>query len=136
LNVSDKIVEAAAKKKGNFTLADWKANANGLSNLSANISVAVKQGEVIGLTGGQRYLRAFGSTDTSGPHSTGPHLHLELIEIADFNDAAKKTIQSCGACRATVEYPKAGLAASVKSYDAYLAEAVDTKYKSPLKASS
>ena len=129
LDVSDKIVEAAGKKAG-FTLADWKAdNISGDLNIS-NLGVKVKQGEVIGLSGGQRRLRAFGSTDTSGPHSGGAHLHLELLEFEekDFNKDKIRSCVSCGKQHFTHATP------TPKAYTAYLADGVDVKNSQKQKA--
>jgi len=119
LDVSDKIVEAAGKVAG-FTLADWKAN-NISNNLTAKINVKVKQGEIIGLTGGQKRLRAFGSTDTAGPYSSGPHLHLELLEF-DGNNLDRDKIKTCVSCRKSDYQSLKGLTANLKDYQAFLAD--------------
>jgi murein DD-endopeptidase MepM/ murein hydrolase activator NlpD len=128
LDVSDKIVKAAGKKAG-FTLDDWKNNNIPSSVTASNLGIKVKKGEILGLTGGQRKLRKFGTTDTAGPYSSGPHLHLELLEFDGDNFNTEK-IKTCVSCRKS-DYASRGLTATLKDYQQFLADGgTGTSYSS------
>ena len=125
LDVSDKIVEAAGLKAG-FTLNDWKAN-NVSTFIASNLGIKVKKGEILGLTGGKRNLRKFGTNDSAGPYSDGEHLHLELLEFDGIN-LDKTKIRSCGACHKG-NYDSKGLTAKTKDYSSFLANPEEQNFK-------
>jgi len=130
LDVSDKIVEAAGKKAG-FTLDDWKKNNVSGSLIVKDLGVKVKKGEILGLSGGRRKLRKFGTSDSAGPYSTGEHLHLEFLEFEgdDFN---KSTIRNCAAC-SRKNYTSKGLSPKTKDYSSFLSNPTTPSYTSKQK---
>lgn len=58
----------------------WRFRAVHLSRLLVEVGDAVRQGEVIGLSGGA--VDDFGS----GPYTTGPHLHFDVAHLGQFVD--------------------------------------------------
>jgi hypothetical protein len=122
LDVNKDIVTAAGAKAG-FTYQQWlDGDVSGKLTVN-NLGYKIKKGQVIGLSGGQRKLRELGGSDSSGPASSGPHLHLELFEFDADNFTADKQskIKSCGACNRS-NYSGQGVQLQVKDYLSFLAE--------------
>ena len=112
--VTAEIVEAAG-----FTLNDWDTN-NIPRGWYTKPGVKVKKGDMLGYSGGKRGVRKFGGSDTSGEHSTGAHLHLELLEFKgdDFN---KAKIKDCVRC-SKGNFKTKGLTATPKDFSLFLSD--------------